>query len=94
MKAPRMNDGDQESRVLPTLGGGAGDDGQGGIHEDHLEEENHHHRNVIGAALRQEKPVLSEEAEGLAEQGDGVLGVQRRRSTQVAYTADATHLDS
>ena len=85
---------DQERRVLPALGGRTGDDRQGRIHEDHLEQEDHHDRHVIGAALREEEPVLSEEAEGLAEQGDGVLGVQGRRSAQVADAADAAHLDA
>ena len=68
MNAPSMNEETQKRRELPAFGGRAGDDRQGGIHEDHLEQEDHHDGDVIGAAVRQRNPVLSEEAEGLAEQ--------------------------
>ena len=74
---------DDEGGELPALGAGAGDDGQRGVHEHHLEQEDHHDADVIGAALRQEDAVLAEQAEGLAEDVDGESRAQRGRAAEV-----------
>ena len=56
---------DDEGRVLPALGGGAGDDGERGVHEHHLEEEHHHDADVIGAACMSNMPFVPNRPQSL-----------------------------
>ena len=71
--------GDDERRVLPALGRRAGDDGQGRVHEDHLEQEHHHDADVIGAAGEHDSPSSRRGPRSLPNRWMVELGVQRRR---------------
>ena len=84
--------GDREGEELPALGAGAGHDGQGRIHEDHLEKEDDHHADVIGAP-GEEHSAFAEDAPMGAEQRDQMLGVQRLQPAQISVAGGAAHLD-
>ena len=67
MKAPISTEETAKVEELPALGAGTGDDGQGRIHEDHLEQEDDHHADVVGVA-GEEHAALPEDAPIGAEQ--------------------------
>ncbi len=89
MKKPKTH----ERRVLPALGHRAGRNGDGGVHEDHLEQEEREDADVIGAAA-QEEALEAEQAERVTEQVDGELVVERRRAAERRDGADAAHLSA
>ena len=84
--------GDREGEELPALGAGAGHDGQGRIHEDHLEQEDDHDADVVGAP-GEEHAAFTEDAPVGAEDGDQMLRVQRLQSAQIPVAGRAAHLD-
>ena len=82
---------DDERRELPALSHRAGRDRAGGVHEHHLEEEEREHADVVGVAA-QEEALHAEEAEGVAEETDGELAIERCGAAKHAQSTDAAHL--
>lgn len=74
-KGAHQDRGNSEGEELPAFGAGARHDGQGRIHEDHLEQEDDHHANIVGAP-GEEHTAFAEDAPMGAEQREHVLSVQ------------------
>ena len=82
---------DEEGRPLPTLGHGAGRNGDRGVHEDHLEQEQREDADVVHVAAQEEAPG-TEDVEGLPEQGDAVLTGEGWSSSEGRDRAHPAHL--
>ena len=87
MKKPKTTNAEnfQRSAIAPV------GNRPGGVHEHHLEQEQREDADVVGVAA-QEEALEAEEAEGVAEQVDGELVVERRGAAERGDRADAAHL--
>ena len=76
----------------PAFGHGAGGDGGGGVHEDHLEQEQREDHRVVGHA-GQEEARRAENPELVAADVDGHLVGEHLRPAEAGHAADAAHLE-
>ena len=81
-----------EGEELPAFRARARDDGQGRIHEHHLEQEDDHHAHVIGVT-GEEHAALAEEAPRFSEQRERVFAGQWLQASEIAVARGAAHLD-